>query len=192
MLGACQVDEVLPDQQNLQNQTAGELFYHPFTLELEVEGPDCPVNPLGTDVVSDNPTDNENLPCVGPVDVIGIGAGATDNGPYMARTEFVFDPKSCSCGGEIVILYQRKENYSYVFSLYGHGVMESTIMQSDEIKFPLELIRDTSPYEHEGEFVGNLFIQRPSVLASGQDGPITVNAYIKGGWVPTNYPIAGE
>mgnify|MGYP003573695400 FL=1 len=191
MLGACQVDEVLPDQQNIQNQTAGELFYHPFTLELEVDGPDCAVNPLGTDVVSDDPADKDNLPCVGPVDVIGIGAGATNGGPYMARTQFVFDPKSCSCGGAIAIRYENP-TYSYEFELYGHGIMESTIMQSTEIRFPLELIRETGPYEHEGEFVGNLFIQRPSVLASGQDGPVTVNAYIMGRWMPPTYPIANE
>jgi hypothetical protein len=182
------VDDVEPVDIEFREPVAGELFYHPFTLEMQVNGPDCAVEPLvkeGDDDAVGTAT------CVGPVEVYAYGWGAVDEGPYAARTRFVFDPVSCACGGEIRILYENP-NYSYTFKIAGHGKMDNTIMTSDEIKLPLDLIAYNGPHEHEGVFIGNLILQRPSLIAEGQDGIVSVHACIQGRFYALNYPVATE
>ena len=122
---------------------------------------------------------------------MNIGWGAIDAGPYAARTDFVFDPVSCACGGEIGIFYENP-NYSYTFKIAGHGKMDGTILSSDEIMIPLELVEYTGPHEHEGTFVGNLVLPRPELIAEGQEGVVSVQACIEGRFIPYSYPVATE
>ncbi len=189
IVAACQmVDEVEPVDVDFREPVIGELFYHPFTLDMIIDGPDCNTDPLATQG-GDDAAGVES--CIGPVHVEGVGYGAIDAGPYAARTEFIFDPVSCACGGNIRILYENPSN-SYDFALHGHGKMDHSIMESDEIRFPLELLRFNGPYDPEGVFIGNLIVQRPQVMAKGQDGIVSVNAYIMGRFYPPGYPIETE
>ena len=187
ILAACQmVDEVEPTSVDFREPVIGELFYHPFTLDMTVDGPACNIKLL-TPEREDNDQTGEPA-CVGPVEINGIGYGASDAGHYAARTYFMFDPASCACDGKIMIQYENS-NDRYEFALHGHGKLENTIMTSDEIKLPLRLLRFSGPYGSTSVFIGNLIIPRPQVLAKEQDGVVSVHACIMGRFYPPSYPI---
>ncbi len=177
-LGACQLDTINPDPIAEMDLRGGELFYKGFTIDMQVKGPDCVVDPSGVDVEREIPINENYLPCVGPTEITGIGNGTSANEPFAIKTEFTFDPRSCECGGALRIDYMAND-YVYVFEIEGIGHMDGTIMTSRGIRFPVYMVSATGPVG-EGEFDGYMYIESPDLFATGQDEMVATNAYISG------------
>ena len=182
MIGACQVDSIDPQPVAYEDMKGGKLFYQSFIMNMDVYGPNSFVEPENSDRPIDDPGDARHLTCIGESSIEGMGTSSTTEGAYTARTVFTFDPLTCRCGGELRLEYENP-NYLYVFDIEGVGHLEESILTSETIEIPLDLVFCTGP-NSGGEFVGNLYIEGPAFLAEAKDQAISTRAYVKGVFKP--------
>ena len=191
-LGSCQLDSISPeptaadlysgDDTEFIYEKGNQPIYHAFSLNMYAKGENCPVSPA----VSRERTFNSNeIPasaCLGPLEIGGNGYGYTDLGEaFEAKTDFVFNPLDCACGGQICVIFE-ESGTEYYFDMVGHGQMDGNFVNSEDIRLPIKLTRVVGPVI-DGTFSGYLIITDPMLLAESHK-MIRTRAYIRGEIVP--------
>lgn len=171
-IGACQTDTINPATV-VPGNSIEDLISQPFMMDMNIDGPDCYVDPLGKEGESDKPGSTD-LPCLGAVEVSSEGVSAL-NVDFNTRTYFKFNPLTCESVGLVKVEFT-EPGYVYAFEIKGTGHLENTLNTSDEIALPLSLIYSTQP--GDVEFEGFLNIENPECLAKEQEGTVSRNAYI--------------
>ena len=185
MLGACQTDTINPATV-VPGNSIEDLMSQPFVMDMNIDGPDCYVDPLGREGESDVPGNTE-LPCLGSVEVSSEGVSEL-NVNFDVRANFKFNPMTCESNGFVKVEFA-EPGYVYAFEVRGTGHLDNTLFTSDEVALPLNLIYSTEP--GNVEFEGFLYIENPECLAKGQEGAVSRKAYITK-TLPLNNPVGNS